>query len=292
MTQWGVIMHIRSRLARLSPPLVLLFLPKWSRYASLGDAHRVGQEGAFRPERRSPYAGNTASTCYTGGFMCHRNVFTNLPRRPRAAAATLFLLLLTPALAAATACVVPNVGGTVTLPPTGCGYISPDTLHVIINGLPPGTKILIGVEHQEFFNVISGPGGSLGGEREEFGSFLQMSMTGTGSLSGFHRTANMQAQCETHVAPRTPGDPVQSFDTDMYKIQGQLPPGDPDFDLLRSPRGQDFGMPSPGHTTLTLRPDGQFNVDSFFDITYRIDFIGHPGRPLGGCRVPPRPRFG
>src|SRR6185436_11446884 len=68
----------------------------------------------------------------------------------------------------------------------------------------------------------------------------------------------------------------------MYKLQGQLPAGDPDFDLLRITAGTGFGLPSPGHTTLTQRPGGTWSVDSFFDITYRIDFVGHPGGHLGG----------
>ncbi len=58
--------------------------------------------------------------------------------------------------------------------------------------------------------------------------------------------------------------------------------GDPDFDLLRITAGGDFGMPSPGHTTLTDLGGGNWNVDSFFDITYRIDFVGQPRRPLLG----------
>jgi hypothetical protein len=58
--------------------------------------------------------------------------------------------------------------------------------------------------------------------------------------------------------------------------------GDPDFDLLRVTAGTDFGMPSPGHTTLTELANGDFAVDSFFDITYRIDFVGKPGGPLAG----------
>ena len=34
-----------------------------------------------------------------------------------------------------------NGTGTVTLPPIGCDYLSPDEVHVIIDGLPPGTTI-------------------------------------------------------------------------------------------------------------------------------------------------------
>jgi hypothetical protein len=64
-------------------------------------------------------------------------------------------------------------------------------------------------------------------------------------------------------------------------MQGQIT-GDPDFDLLRITAGTGFGMPSPGHTTLTVQANSDYAVDSFFDITYRIDFVGHPGSPLGG----------
>ncbi len=34
-----------------------------------------------------------------------------------------------------------NGTGTVTLPPIGCDYMSPDEVWMIIDGLPPGTTI-------------------------------------------------------------------------------------------------------------------------------------------------------
>ena len=194
-----------------------------------------------------------------------------------------FAFLVLPALAGATPCVLPDNGtGTVDLPPNGCGYVSPADLHMIIDGLPLGTTINVGVQHERFFNITHTPGGPLGGETEQFKSFLNLKLVGTGGLTGYVRVLSMQANCVTNTGPRVPGNPVQSFATDMFGIQGQLPPGDPDFDLLRITAGSGFGMPSPGHTTLTRLQDGNWNIDSFFDIEYRIDFIGHPGGPFTG----------
>ena len=187
-----------------------------------------------------------------------------------------------PLLAFAAPCTVPDNGsGTVNLPPNPCGYVSPAALHEMIDGLPAGTTITVGAQHRDFFNVTKTPGGPLGGEHETFSSGLSLILTGTGGLV-LNRNVFMQAQCATDVGPRTPGAPVQSFATDMFMLQGQLPAGDPDFDLLRITAGTGFGMPSPGHTTLTQHASGNWSVDSFFDITYRIDFIGHPGSILGG----------
>lgn len=208
-------------------------------------------------------------------------------------------LALWPAAAGADPCVVVDDGsGTAVLPPPGCGYVSPDEFHEIdISGLPPGTKIIVKAEHDRFLcceepgaqcspdpNFCGSPGGSFpGGEVEYFQSTLTLKMTGTGELEGFHRTIPMNVFCETHTGPRTLGDPVQTFPTDMFQLQGQLF-GDPDFAQLQVIGGTGFGMPSPGHTTLTqLGPPGSnWTVDSFFDITYRIEFQGAPGGALDG----------
>lgn len=180
-------------------------------------------------------------------------------------------------------CTVPDNGfGTGDLPPVGCAYDAAGDVFKIIDGLPLGSELHSTCLFQNFTGITRAPGGTLGGEIENYQMTMPWSMVGTGTLTGFNRLLSMQLTCETHSAPRMLAASTQPFGRDMIFLQGQLPFGDPDFDLLRITAGNGFGLPSPGHTTLVTVPGPAWNVDSFFDIIYRIDFVGNSTGPLAG----------
>ena len=183
-------------------------------------------------------------------------------------------------------CVGPDDGtGTAELPPHGCAYLSPSEVFMIIVGLPPGTTIELDPLLHDFlcYTFPCGqPGGTLAGEVETYEATMTWEVNGTGDFDGFERTLQVPVFIQSHSGPRTLGDAVQTFPAELSEMFGQLPPGDPDFEYLVLTAGTNYGMPSPGQTTLTRRYGDPFSVDSFFDVTYGIEFMGAPGSILEG----------
>jgi hypothetical protein len=179
-------------------------------------------------------------------------------------------------------CALPDNGaGTVTMPPNCIeGYLGWLTIDT---GIVGGT-IEIDATWVDFAGVAEIVGGGLGGTQSSFDGLMVMEMTGTGSLAGFSRTLFMPLLLSTiDWGPRVLGDPVQTFTGEPRKIMGDIF-GDPDFDAISFRTGSDLGLPGTGPTTLTrLGPPGSdFQVDSFFDIAYEIEYVGAPGSVLGG----------
>jgi hypothetical protein len=221
--------------------------------------------------------------------MHGRDLLTHLDRRrftERFGWLLMLLALLLPGMAGCPqqACSVPDNGmGTADLPPTcGAGFIGPIGATVITDGLPAGSTIEL--EDATILNLLRQPiqpGGMLGGDWQHSDAQVALTLRGTGALLGFHRVVVMPIQLEIHAGVRPYGAPVQDFPAVLWHLHG-LVLGDPDFDLLKISAGDAIGLPSPGQVKLTEMPGGGYEVDSFFDVTHRIEYQGGPGGALGG----------
>jgi hypothetical protein len=173
-----------------------------------------------------------------------------------------------------------NGKGSVNLPIDGSVYISPADIHA---WLQSGAQLTaeLKARHGLFGNIKTNPGGILGGEVEQFTSDLTFEVTGVGPLAGWSTTITIPTKVETHTGPRKAWEPVQSFETNMVRVEGVVK-GHQDFDYFEVVGGTANGLDSPGQTTLYLQKDGTWLVDSSFNVKYQIKFKGAPGSKLEG----------
>lgn len=179
-------------------------------------------------------------------------------------------------------CLAPDNGtGTATLPPqvsVGCIYLG--TME-IVDGLVPGSTIQIAASIGAFTNVVEANGGGLGGTQSNFDAFISMQMTGTGVYSAYNHFVSFPITSgRIDWAARVNFAPLQTAAADYRRLQGQIFV-DPDFDLLRVTGGGDFGLPSPGSVQL-VNSGSSWEISSFFDLTWRVDFIGSQIGPFAG----------
>ncbi len=166
--------------------------------------------------------------------------------------------------------------------PADCPYLTATGSWDIIDGLPVGTEINAVGTLSNFDVTQRESGGEFQGEIVYFAATLELQMVGAGQLAGFTRTVQIPVNCEVHTSC-TPPEPCHDFDMELKAMSGELPPGDPDFGYLGVHAGINSGIPvSFGGTTLIPLPGGDFFVDSFFDITYQIEFTGEPGGGIEG----------
>ena len=111
----------------------------------------------------------------------------------------------------------PNAEGSADLPPVYCRYESDPIWSVL------GFQVRGGID--SFFDIFIEVGGNFGpeGQIQQYHAVLHLDLTGTGTLEGYARTLDIPIDVETHSAPRGTGE-VQSFDTEMVSLFGQLPP--------------------------------------------------------------------
>ncbi len=189
------------------------------------------------------------------------------------------IILAAPAAAQGGCCTIPESGGgTGSMPPT-CAFSG---LLQISNGLTNAT-IDIEANLKDFQNTLELVGGALGGTQATFDANLTMQMTGTGTLAGFSRFLQMPVSGIFDFGPRVLGDPVQVFPGNVVFLSGIIV-SEPDFLSISFNAGTSLGMPGPGETTLVRMGSlgTPYDVESFFDISYQIEFEGALGSVLEG----------
>src|SRR5262245_631426 len=180
-------------------------------------------------------------------------------------------------------CLVPDNGaGTASFPPfCALGYRGPRHVRGVLGGFPAGSPLLADIEIVPLGLISTVAGGPLGGEVQTWDAAVNVGLTGVGAFAGYTNTIPILVTAKTATAPVTPGTNPQHFETQFMELAGATG-GHPHFDLFRITAGTSFGGQAPGHTSLTHAGGSNWDVDSWFDIAYRLDYIGKPLGPFGG----------
>lgn len=125
------------------------------------------------------------------------------------------------------------------------------------------------------------PGSPLGGGLSVGNDLLEVEIFGEGAWSSFHRSITVPVQTFINWSPEAVHQPKQGRAADLYFLYGEVA-GDPDFSLLRISGGTGFGMPSLGHSVIEKQPSGDWKLDSSYDLTYRVEWLGAQGSALAG----------
>jgi hypothetical protein len=157
-------------------------------------------------------------------------------------------------------------------------YESIEEVHARITD--PRARAEIYARHFGLVIVSQNDGGLLNGSVEVGTSQVQFHVTGQGALGGINHTITLPASFEVHSAPHKPGADIDTFETNMNRIQGEGK-ADRVFEYIRLVGGTANGYPSPGQMTLISKGD-EVEVDSVFNVGFRLDFKGAKGGPLDG----------
>lgn len=164
------------------------------------------------------------------------------------------------------------------------GYDSDDEYHAKLQNLTDPQAIAeLKAKHHQLVITDELNGGILNGQIEIGNSVVTFELTGGGSLEGFHHTITMPASFEVHSAPHHPGTEIDTFKTNMYRIEGTAR-GDGVFESVRLVGGTGNGYPSPGQMSIISKGDDEVLVDSFFNVGFRLEITGAAGGPLAGVQ--------
>jgi hypothetical protein len=172
--------------------------------------------------------------------------------------------------------------GTVSLKQVGNynDYKDNDDYHAAIKNLTdPDAIAKLKADHNQINIFEEELGGILNGRIERGTSVVTFDVTGAGPLEGFHHVFSMPANFEVHSARNRPGAEIDTFRTNMYRMEGQG--SDEMFESIRIVAGTANGYPSPGQMSLISQGDSVL-VDSFFNVGFRLEVKGAQGGPFDG----------